>query len=160
MGGNALKSYLGLEAPSLGQKTMYTTSHILSCSPPHLVVDLAEQLLARYPEGAVTLISGPRTVLVQLRMLDGVADRPFNTGEILVTETRLELNGQFGFGMVIGRDGEHATALALLDAALALPDDPHADLRPPIAELGKALATAQERRFAAAAATTVAFETF
>ncbi|MDW8403013.1 phosphonate C-P lyase system protein PhnG [Chloroflexus sp.] len=139
---------------------MLTTSHILSCSPPHLVCELAEQVLARYDRSAVTFISGPRCVLVQLRMIEGVAETVFNAGEILVTETRLELAGQFGFGMVIGRDPDHATALAVLDAALRMPGDPHADLRPRIAELGQALSAAYERRFAAAAATRVEFETF
>ncbi|WP_322493753.1 phosphonate C-P lyase system protein PhnG [Chloroflexus sp.] len=139
---------------------MLTTSHILSCSPPHLVCALAEQVLERYDRNAVTFISGPRFVLVQLRMIEGVAETVFNGGEILVTETRLELAGQFGFGMVIGRDPDHATALAVLDAALRMPGDPHADLRPRIAELGQALSAAYERRFAAAAATRVEFETF
>ncbi|MFQ3630171.1 phosphonate C-P lyase system protein PhnG [Roseiflexus sp.] len=139
---------------------MLSDTHILSCSAPHLVCELAEQVLARYDHTAVTLISGPRCVLVQLRMIDGVAEMVFNAGEILVTETRLELNGQFGFGMVIGRDADHATALAVLDAALRMPGDPHADLRPRIAEFGRALSEAYERRFAAAAATRVAFETF
>jgi alpha-D-ribose 1-methylphosphonate 5-triphosphate synthase subunit PhnG len=108
----------------------------------------------------VTFISGPRCVLVQLRMIEGVAETVFNGGEILVTETRLELAGQFGFGMVIGRDPDHATALAILDAALRMPADPHADLRPRIAELEQTLSAAYERRFAAAAATRVEFETF
>lgn len=139
---------------------MLTDSHILSCSPPHPVCELAEQALARYDRNAVAFISGPRCVLVQLRMIDGVAETAFNAGEILVTETRLELNGQFGFGMVIGNNPDHATALAILDAALRMPGDPHADLRPRIAELGRMLSAACERRFAAAAATRVEFETF
>ncbi len=139
---------------------MLSISHILSCSPPHLVCELAEQALAHYEQTDVTFISGPRCVLVQLRMIDGVAEMVFNAGEILVTETRLELNGQFGFGMVIGRNADHATALAILDAALRMPGDPHADLRSRIAELGRHLGAAYERRFAAAAATRVAFETF
>ncbi len=139
---------------------VWTVSHILSCSPPHLVCELAEQALARYDRNAITFISGPRCVLMQLRMIDGVAETAFNAGEILVTETRLELDGQFGFGMVIGNTPDHATALAILDAALRMPGDPHADLRPRIAELGRMLSAARERRFAAAAATRVEFETF
>ncbi len=139
---------------------MLSISHILSCSPPHLICALADEVLARYPATAVTIISGPRCVLAQLRMIDGVAETVFNAGDLLVTETRLELAGQFGFGMVLGRDPDHATALAVLDAALRMPGDPHADLRPRIAALGQALSEAYERRFAAAAATRVAFETF
>ncbi|WP_298817432.1 phosphonate C-P lyase system protein PhnG [Chloroflexus sp.] len=139
---------------------MLSVSHILSCSPPHLVCALADEVLARYAPDAVTFISGPRCVLVQLRMVDGVAGMLFNAGDLLVTETRLELAGQFGFGMVLGRNPDHATALAILDAALRIPGDPHADLRPRIAELGQTLSEAYERRFAAAAATRVEFETF
>ena len=139
---------------------MLSTSHILSCSPPHLVCELAEQVLTKYNREAITFISGPRYVLVQLRVVDGVAETVFNAGEILATETRLELNGQFGFGMVIGRDPDHATALAVLDAALRMPGDPHADLYPRITELERTLRAAYEQRFAAAAATRVAFETF
>ncbi|MEF3275109.1 MAG: phosphonate C-P lyase system protein PhnG [Chloroflexus sp.] len=139
---------------------MLSVSHILSCSPPHLVCALADEVLARYTSDVVTFISGPRCVLVQLRMVDGVAETVFNAGDLLVTETRLELAGQFGFGMVLGRNPDHATALAILDAALRMPGDPHADLRPRIAELGQALSEAYERRFAAAAATRVEFEAF
>ncbi|WP_322814876.1 phosphonate C-P lyase system protein PhnG [Chloroflexus sp.] len=139
---------------------MLTLSHVLSCSPPHLVCELADHVMACYDRHAIRCISGPRYVLVQLRMRDGVAETLFNAGEVLVTETRLELNGQFGFGMVIGRDPDHATALAILDAALRMPGDPHADLRSKIAALGHQLGTAYERRFAAAAATRVDFETF
>ncbi|RRR71016.1 MAG: phosphonate C-P lyase system protein PhnG [Candidatus Viridilinea halotolerans] len=139
---------------------MYSVTHILSCSPAQVVADLAEVVLARYPAAAVTLITGPRMALVQLRVVEGVAESQFNAGEVLVSEVRLELAGQFGFGMVIGRAFKHATALAVLDAALRMPGDPHADLRPRIAALGQALAAEQERRFAAAAATRVAFDTF
>jgi alpha-D-ribose 1-methylphosphonate 5-triphosphate synthase subunit PhnG len=137
---------------------METISRILSCSPAHLVCELAEQVLQ--DAGEPVLISGPRSGLVQLRLRDGVAAQAFNAGEIVVTEVRLELAGRFGFGMVIGRDAHHATAIAVLDAALGLPGDPYAAIRPQIAALGAALAAAEQRRFAAAAATHVAFETF
>ncbi|PDW04955.1 phosphonate C-P lyase system protein PhnG [Candidatus Viridilinea mediisalina] len=139
---------------------MYPITHILSCSPAHEVAALSATVLARYPAEALVFITEPRTALVQLRMAEGVAESQFNAGEILVSEALLELAGHFGFGMVIGRDLQHATALAILDAALRMPGDPHADLRPHIDALSAALAAAQERRFAAAAATRVVFDTF
>lgn len=134
-------------------------SRILSCSPAHLVCDLAEQVL-QASDAQPVLISGPQAGLVQVRMRDGVAEHAFNAGEIVVTEVRLELAGQFGFGMIIGRDAQHATAIAVLDAALRLPGDTFAAIRPQITALGEMLAAAQQRRFAAANATHVAFETF
>jgi len=139
---------------------MYTTSHILSHSPVASVTALAEQVLQHYPADAVTMISGPRVAMVQLRMQESVANSVFNAGEILVTETRLELNGTFGFGMIIGNDPTFATALAVIDAALRLPGDPHADLHTAINDLGDQLSTSQQRQFAAANSTKVEFDVF
>lgn len=139
---------------------MYSISHILSHSPVTAVTALAEQVLQHYPANAVTVISGPRVVMVQLRMRESVANSVFNAGEILVTETRLELNGTFGFGMMIGNDPSFATALAVIDAALRLPGDPHADLHTAIHALGDQLSTSQQRQFAAANSTKVEFDVF
>jgi alpha-D-ribose 1-methylphosphonate 5-triphosphate synthase subunit PhnG len=142
------------------EKHMYTISHILSHSPVATVTALAEQVLQHYPADAVTMISGPRVAMVQLRMQESVANSVFNAGEILVTETRLELNGTFGFGMIIGNDPTFATALAVIDAALRLPGDPHADLHTAINDLGDQLSTSQQRQFAAANSTKVEFDVF
>jgi alpha-D-ribose 1-methylphosphonate 5-triphosphate synthase subunit PhnG len=142
------------------EQHMYTTSHILSHSPVASVTALAEQVLQHYPTDAITIISGPRVAMVQLRMQESVANSVFNAGEILVTETRLELNGTFGFGMIIGNDPTFATALAVIDAALRLPGDPHADLHTTIAALGDQLSASQQRQFAAANSTKVEFDVF
>jgi alpha-D-ribose 1-methylphosphonate 5-triphosphate synthase subunit PhnG len=142
------------------EQHMYTISHILSHSPVATVTALAEQVLQHYPADAVTMISGPRVAMVQLRMQESVANSVFNAGEILVTETRLELNGTFGFGMIIGNDPTFATALAVIDAALRLPGDPHADLHTAINDLGDQLSAIQQRQFAAANSTKVEFDVF
>jgi alpha-D-ribose 1-methylphosphonate 5-triphosphate synthase subunit PhnG len=142
------------------EQHMYTISHILSHSPVATVTAMAEQVLQHYPADAVTIISGPRVAMVQLRMQESVANSVFNAGEILVTETRLELNGTFGFGMIIGNDPTFATALAVIDAALRLPGDPHADLHTTINDLGDQLSTSQQRQFAAANSTKVEFDVF
>jgi alpha-D-ribose 1-methylphosphonate 5-triphosphate synthase subunit PhnG len=142
------------------EQHMYTISHILSHSPVATVTALAEQVLQHYPADAITMISGPRVAMVQLRMQESVANSVFNAGEILVTETRLELNGTFGFGMIIGNDPTFATALAVIDAALRLPGDPHVDLHTAINDLGDQLSTSQQRQFAAANSTKVEFDVF
>lgn len=139
---------------------MDTISHILSHSLVAVVTALAESVLQRYPSDAISIISGPRVAMVQLRMQESVANSVFNAGEILVTETRLELNGTFGFGMIIGNEPAFATALAVIDAALRMPGNPHTELHTTIAALGAQLTALHQRQFAAANSTKVEFDVF
>ncbi len=139
---------------------MNTPSYILSQSPTEVVVDMAEQVLGSYPDTAVTIISGPKVAMVQLRMRESVNNSVFNAGEVLVTETRLELNGTFGFGMIIGNNPEHATALAVIDAALRMPNPAHAPFDDALVSLDAQLVQRQQRQFAASASTKVEFDTF
>jgi alpha-D-ribose 1-methylphosphonate 5-triphosphate synthase subunit PhnG len=142
------------------EKHMHTPSYILSQSPTKDVVALAEQILGAYPESAVTMISGPKVAMVQLRMRESVNNSVFNAGEVLVTETRLELNGTFGFGMIIGNNPEHATAIAIIDAALRMSEPAHSPITDTITQLGVELQVRQRRQFAASASTKVEFDTF
>jgi len=139
---------------------MYSVSHVLSLSDPQHVQAIAEQILSQYPTDAVTMISGPKLAMVQLRMQESVANSPFNAGEILVTEVRLELNGVFGFGMIIGDDPLHATALAVIDAALRTTDAPNTVIHDAIATLTQQLHEQQVEQFAASASTKVDFDIF
>lgn len=139
---------------------MNTPSYILSQSPTEVVVNIAEQILGSYPDTAVTIISGPKVAMVQLRMRESVNNSVFNAGEVLVTETRLELNGTFGFGMIIGNNPEHATALAVIDAALRMPNPAHTQLDNVLVHLDTQLVQRQQRQFAASASTKVEFDTF
>ncbi len=139
---------------------MYSVSHVLSLSDPRQVQAIAEQILAQHPAEAVSMISGPKLAMVQLRMQESVANSAFNAGEILVTEVRLELNGIFGFGMIIGDDPLHATALAVIDAALRNPAEPHADIHAAIATLTQQLRDQHTEQFAASASTKVDFDIF
>ena len=92
--------------------------HILANSPEEQVCHLASIVLKSYTKSQVKLLSGPRQGLVMLRMRETVANSQFNAGEVLVTEVKLELDEQFGFGMVIGDSPRRAMAIALVDAAL------------------------------------------
>jgi alpha-D-ribose 1-methylphosphonate 5-triphosphate synthase subunit PhnG len=133
---------------------------ILSRSPSTTVCALAAHALSMISDPTVLVLSGPKVAMVQLRIQESVADTVFNGGEVLVTETRLELNGVFGFGMVIGDQPEYATALAVLDA-LGRIDGPHrAYMTAAIADLGRALTTKHQSEFAASNSTKVAFDTF
>src|SRR5690242_13852742 len=86
---------------------------------PFMVIGIIPSSLSRYDHLIFgSLLSGPRQGLVMLRVRETIAESLFNAGEILVTEVKLELDGQFGFGMVIGNQPRKALALALVDAAL------------------------------------------
>ncbi|MFB6453585.1 phosphonate C-P lyase system protein PhnG [Bradyrhizobium tunisiense] len=78
------------------------------------VKTFAEELL---PElGAVEVLKS-RSGLVMLPMRDTVRGADFHLGEVLVSEAHVRLAGAEGYGMVVGRDLEHAMAMALIDAA-------------------------------------------
>ncbi len=92
--------------------------HILANCPEEQACQLASIVLQSYQQSQVKLLSGPRQALVMLRVRETVANSLFHAGEVLVTEVKLELDGQFGFGMIIGESPHRAMAVALVDAAL------------------------------------------
>jgi alpha-D-ribose 1-methylphosphonate 5-triphosphate synthase subunit PhnG len=132
----------------------------LALSPESAVCDIAANVLETYGIEQITFISGPRVGMVQLRVRESVRESDFNAGEVLVTETRLELRGQFGFGMVVGNRPRHATAIAIIDAAIRHDDAHRPELRHAIALLVAQLTRQYEHEYAAAAATKVEFEVF
>src|SRR5258708_12082392 len=102
--------------------------HILANSSEEQVSQLASRLLEQYPTSQIKLLSGPRQGLVMLRVRETVAESLFNAGEVLVTEVKLELNGQFGFGLVMGNQPRKPLPIAPLNTPLrknnALPPYP------------------------------------
>lgn len=61
-----------------------------------------------------------RTGLVMLPMRDTAQGTNFHLGEVLVSEARIEAEGEIGYGMRRGRDLEAAMAMAIVDLSLAL----------------------------------------
>jgi alpha-D-ribose 1-methylphosphonate 5-triphosphate synthase subunit PhnG len=68
--------------------------------------------------GRATIVVPPTVGMVMARAVDGAKGEAFNLAEVLVTEARVTLAGQEGWGMVVGRAPDHALAIALLDAGL------------------------------------------
>ncbi len=132
--------------------------HILANCSEEQVCQLASTVLQKYEKAQVNLLSGPRQAVVMLRVRESVADSLFNAGEILVTEVKLELDGQFGFGMIIGDNSRRAMAVALVDAALRkgglLADQLSSDLQ----QLDQLITREHRREQALSAATKVDFE--
>ncbi len=135
------------------------TQVLAYCSDQELS-DLATRILKYYVEGEVTLLKGPGLGLVMLRQQETVVDSQFNAGEIMVTEVRLELNNQVGFGMLIGDRPLAAVALALVDAALAKPGPLADELTRSIQDLAQTLEVKRRQDYRQVANTKVAFEIF
>lgn len=132
--------------------------HILANSSEEEVCELASFLLEHYSASQIKLLSGPRQGLVMLRVRETVAESLFNAGEILVTEVKLELDEQFGFGMVIGNQPRKALALALIDAALRKNDALAEQLSLKLAVLYQQIMQYNQREQALVATTRVEFE--
>lgn len=142
---------------------METMNHfyykILANSPEEQVSHLAALVTQAYSASQVKLLSGPRLGLVMLRMQETVANSQFNAGEVLVTEVSLELEGQFGFGMVMGNAPRRAMAVALLDAAIRKGGPLSEQLLSEIAELARQLQFGRQQVQQMIAASKVEFET-
>jgi len=132
--------------------------HILANCPEEQVCQLASLVLESYKKSQVKLLSGPRRALVMLRVRETVANSLFNAGEILVTEVKLELDGQFGFGMIIGDSPRRAMAVALVDAALRKGGSVADQLQRELAELDHQLTKKNQHLEALVATTKVEFE--
>lgn len=131
---------------------------ILANSPEEQVCWLASIVLKSYAKSQVKLLSGPRQGLVMLRMRETVANSLFNAGEVLVTEVKLELEEQFGFGMVIGDSPRRAMAIALVDAALGKGGPVAEQIQHELAELDRQLAKNHQHLQALVDTTRVEFE--
>jgi alpha-D-ribose 1-methylphosphonate 5-triphosphate synthase subunit PhnG len=132
--------------------------HVLTHSSEEQVCQLASTVLEHYQQSQVKLLIGPRQGLVMLRMRETVANSLFNAGEVLVTEVKLELDEQFGFGMIIGDAPRHAMGIALVDAALRKGGAVADWLSQELTVLDQQIIEKNQREQALVAATKVEFE--
>ncbi|QBD76379.1 phosphonate C-P lyase system protein PhnG [Ktedonosporobacter rubrisoli] len=132
--------------------------HILANCPEEQACQLATDVLQSYRTSQVKLLSGPRQGLVMLKVRETVADSQFYAGEVLVTEVKLELDGQFGFGMVIGDSPRHAMAVALVDAALRKGGLLAADLSDKLGQLRAELERSRQQLYQRVSSSKVNFE--
>jgi alpha-D-ribose 1-methylphosphonate 5-triphosphate synthase subunit PhnG len=65
----------------------------------------------------IKMEQSPRTGLVMMKTRDSVSKQPFYMGEVLVTECVVEIEGNFGMGVLMGEDPTRAYQMALIDAA-------------------------------------------
>jgi len=124
-----------------------------------LACQLAAEVLEAHPNDQLHILSGPLQGLVMLRVKESVEESQFNAGEVLVTEVKLELDGQFGYGMVLGKNDRRAMAVALVDAALRKNSPLTEHLKTELARINQLLQTERQRLYQLVNSTRVEFET-
>lgn len=91
---------------------------ILARADAEALKTVAENLLDEL--GPVEVLAS-RTGLAMLPYVDTVQNTAFHLGEVLMAEAHIRLpeRGVEGYGAVVGRDLEHAMAMAVVDAGAA-----------------------------------------
>ncbi|ALC83844.1 MULTISPECIES: phosphonate C-P lyase system protein PhnG [Bacillus] len=80
--------------------------------------ELLEQFATQVEAFAdLNLERSPRTGLVMMKTRDSVSRQPFYTGEVLVTECVVQVNGHYGMGVLMGEEPQKAYQIALVDGA-------------------------------------------
>jgi alpha-D-ribose 1-methylphosphonate 5-triphosphate synthase subunit PhnG len=132
---------------------------VLAALPPGAARDLAERVLDG-SLGEATVVAPPTVGMIMARAVDGARGEPFNLAEVLVTEARVTLGGQEGWGMVVGRAPDHALAMAVLDAGLEAGHSAREAIERELEALAGELAARQAWEWARLAPTMVDFDNF
>lgn len=65
----------------------------------------------------ITILSQPQEALIMVKMRETAKRSLFYLGEVLVTETKVEIGQHIGTGLIVGHDEELSYWLAIIDAA-------------------------------------------
>ena len=66
---------------------------------------------------AIHVLTEPHQALTMIKMRETAKKSLFYLGEVLVTETKVQINQSFGSGIVVGDEEELSYLLAVIDAA-------------------------------------------
>ncbi|NLK94238.1 MAG: phosphonate C-P lyase system protein PhnG [Clostridiales bacterium] len=89
-------------------------TEILIRSKNNLAKMLSDEINNKYN---VEIIEDSNHGLVMIKKRDTAKKELFYLGEVLVTETKVAINGKIGLGIVIGDNEELSKDLAIIDAA-------------------------------------------
>lgn len=76
--------------------------------------ELASEIESNYD---IQILSEPQHALTMIKMRETAKKSLFYLGEVLVTETKVQINNKFGIGIVVGNEEELSYELAVIDAA-------------------------------------------
>ncbi|MDL2402079.1 phosphonate C-P lyase system protein PhnG [Rhizobium mayense] len=105
-------------SPVVGPYCHADVLEILAAGRPEYIKACAEAILETI--GSIDVLSN-RTGLAMLPYEDTVHGTAFHLGEVLVSEAHIDARDHDvkGYGGVVGRDLEHAMAIAVVDASIA-----------------------------------------
>ncbi|WP_028975252.1 phosphonate C-P lyase system protein PhnG [Spirochaeta cellobiosiphila] len=93
--------------------TSYRT-RILIKDKSGLALNLAQEVEDLYP---IVVLQAPQEGLVMVKLREKARQSQFYLGEVVVTETKVQIEEQLGLGIVKGHDENLSKALAIIDAA-------------------------------------------
>lgn len=65
----------------------------------------------------IHVLAAPQQALTMVKLRETAKRSLFYLGEVLVTETKVQINNTFGIGIVVGDEEEFSYQLAVIDAA-------------------------------------------
>ena len=89
-------------------------TEILIKGNKQLSADIADEIIKKYE---VKNVEEPNNGLVMIKMRDTAKKELFYLGEVLVTESKVYVNGALGVGIIAADDEETAYNLAVIDGA-------------------------------------------
>lgn len=89
-------------------------TEILMNGSRNLAKVLASEIEQNYD---IQILVEPQHALTMIKMRETAKNSLFYLGEVLVTETKVQINNQLGIGIVVGNEEELSYELAVIDAA-------------------------------------------
>lgn len=80
----------------------------------HFAKELTKEIDQKYE---IQILSEPRHALTMMKVRETAKRSLFYLGEVLVTETKVQVNGHIGIGIVAGHEEALSYELAVIDAA-------------------------------------------
>lgn len=80
----------------------------------HFAKELTREIEQKYE---IQILSEPRHALTMMKVRETAKRSLFYLGEVLVTETKVQVNGHIGIGIVAGHEEALSYELAVIDAA-------------------------------------------
>jgi len=139
-----------------GRMNMTERTRIVSEGNLEAFTGIAAEVMAG---GGIKVIREPVTGLVMMRVRDSVEGKPFNLGEVLITEAVVEMDNCCGYGFAQGDAPDRAMCMAVLEAALAAGHPLAPVIREVLEKEALALAERKKREAALIDRTRVNFET-
>lgn len=117
---------------------------------------MAEMIENSYP---IEMISEPNEALTMIKMRESAKNTLFYVGEVLITETKVRIDGKVGIGIIKGHEAILSRALAVIDAAFSAELPETAEWLSVLEDLERAGEETIERKKRSLAKTKVNFET-